>query len=1121
MKVHTFCCGRVFFLLPNQWIRVMKLTSLLLFLSILSVSARTIAQKVTIDVRSASLESVLKTIRLQTGYDYVADERTLQTGRSVTIKLNNVLLDEALQKIFTGQPLSYTLNDKVIAIKIKEEGLIDRLKDWFAAIEVSGKVVDEHNQPLAGATVIEKGTGNSTTTDAKGVFLLRKVDPRATIVISFIGFEKRELNATSDAGTVVMKVTTRQIDAVMIVAYGQTTQRLATGNVSTATAKTFEEQPVSDPILALEGRVPGVFISQATGFPGSGVSVQIQGQNSISQGNDPLYVIDGVPYTSQLLPTVFGGVQTNLGASSPSPFNFLNPADIESISVLKDADATSIYGSRAANGAILITTKKGKAGDAKIDFNLQNGWGKVPKEVKLMNTQQYLQMRRQAFLNNNATPGPTDYDINGTWDTTRYTNWQKVLMGNTAQFADFQASVSGGTEHTQYLIGAGYQRQGEVVPGNYADVKGSVHFSLTSSSGNQRLKFQLTGSYLHDVNSFPSSDPTQYALEYSPNAPALYNKDGSLNWQPDSNGNSTWANPIANTAALSRITNNNLVANGVIGYTLMKGLDIKVNLGYTDLTSVEILQAPSTTAAPELRSTFQRYSDMTFNNINSWLIEPQLTYNTVIGKARLEAVAGLTGQQRNSNGTMVTSWGFPSDLLLGSQSSATNWNVMTTTANVYKYDAGFARVNFNWDDRYILNLTARRDGSSRFGDVNQFHTFASAGAAWIFTKTKAAMTNLDFLSLGKLSASYGSTGNDQIGDYQFLSTYGTYGYGNPYQGTAALMVNGLSNPYLQWELTTKANIALDLGFFQDRILLKADYFRNRSSNQLLFYQLPSITGSGGIMRNFPATVQNSGLELTLTTVNVKSRDFRWTTSINFTLPRNKLVAFPNIDSTSYANNFRVGKPINALRVLNFAGVDPQTGMYQFIGADGKLTTTPNGVVDNTQWIDMNPQFYGGIDNTLSYKGFSIDFLFQFQKRMGNDEYERLGLIPGYFTSRGFINGNQPVSIVNKAWTKPGDKATVQAYDQNFSFLNGWENSRWSTAGYTDASFIRLKNVSVSWQAPEKWRHSLHTRTLRLYVQGENLLTFTHYPGLDPETPGGGAPSLPPLRVITGGIQLGL
>jgi TonB-linked SusC/RagA family outer membrane protein len=1095
-------------LLPKQILRVMKLTGFILIIVCVHVSAAVFSQNITLNKKNAPLSTVLADIQQQTGYDLFYKDK-LVNDTKITISIKNEPLAKALSEILDKEGLAFTIDDKTITIKEKQPTPLEPLKSALnlEKIDITGKITDETGQPLPSATVIVKGTSNSTITDVKGNFTLKRVDNNAVLKISFIGYLTKEINANGDLSNIKMEVANSKLDAVQVIAYGQTSQRLSTGDISVVSAKDIEEQPVADPLLTLQGRVPGLFITPTSGFTNSPVNVQVMGQNSIAHGNEPLYVIDGVPYTPDMLPPAYA-------SGVFSAFSFLNPSIIESISVLKDADATAIYGSRAANGAILITTKKGKAGETRVDIKLQNGWAKDPRHLDLLNTQQYVQLREEALKNDGiSAPGPTDYDINGVWDQSRNTDWQKVLLGGTAQYTDLQGTISGGSANTQFLVNVGDHRETTVLPGNFADQKTSLHFSLNNCSNNQKFKLQLTGSYLLDNNDLPVGDPTQFAVNLAPDAPALRNSDGSINWAPDQNGNSTWGyqgNPLVNTLYILTSKTSNLTSNAIISYNLIPGLDLKSNFGYNNQQNDQLLAAPLTIYEPAARPYSQRFARYTNNNLNSWIIEPQVSYNKQFGKGKFQGIIGSTVEQNNADGKALNGTGYTSDSLLGDIAAATTVTA-GATQSVYKYNALFGRITYNWDNKYILNVTARRDGSSRFGSANRFHDFWSAGGAWLFSSETAVKDNFPALSFGKLSGSYGTTGNDQIGDYSYLSVYNPVSAQIPYQAASSLLPNGLSNPYLQWEETRKLRIGLDLGFLNDRILFTASYFRNRSSNELLSVTIPQTTGFGQLPENFPATVQNSGLELTLNTINIQSGGFKWSSAFNLTVPRNKLVAFPGLANSTFANRLIVGQPVSISKVFDYAGIDPQTGIYLFKGANDKLTSNPDYPGDLTKLVNTDPKFYGGLNNSLAYKGFQLDFFIQFVKQIANNSFERFGILPG------ISNVNQPVTVLNR-WQKPGDQAVIQKANSDYSLAYPGTLVTLSDAAFSDASYIRLKTVSLSWRIPDRWNTTLHTQNVRVFLQGQNLLTITPYKGLDPEIPG--IYALPVLRVMTMGIDVG-
>jgi len=1118
MNKYAFNQGMPYCWLPPKILLIMKLIIVMMTTCLMQVTAATFAQKLTYSKKGASLEEIFKEIKKQTGYNVLYSPEKVDDTKKMDVYFKETALPEVLEKVVSGQALEYTINDKNISLKPKESTFLERLANRWASIDANGRVVDSENRPLPGASVKVKKTGKGVSTDKDGRFFLRGVEEGAVLVVSFIGYLPKEVSASANMGNVVLEQSLSKLDEVQVIAYGTTTQRLSTGNVTTIKADVIEKQPVNNPLLALQGRVPGLFIEQATGFAGTGVKVRIQGQNSINKGNDPLYVVDGIPFTSQLLEGANSILGNSGSLSAGNPLNFINPSDIESIDVLKDADATAIYGSRAANGAILITTKKGKAGETKVEANLQYGFGKVSKKLDLMNSQQYLEVRREALKNDGITTlKASDYDLNGKWDNTRNTDWQKELIGGVAQYRDMQASISGGGNATTFLAGVGYHNEGNVFPGDYADTKGSVHFSLNNASSNQKFKVQLSGSYLQDNNLLPNQDLTSKAMQLAPVAPSLYKPDGSINWAPDAAGNSTFFNnPIKYLYQKFGNKTDNLFGNAILGYQILPELDFKTSFGYSKLRSNVLYTNP--TAYPEAIPFNVRSTTFSTNDINSWSIEPQISYRRNISKGKLEALFGGTIQREIGNGSSVVASGFTSDQVMEDIKSATSITAGNSINSVYKYGALFARINYNWDDRYILNLTARRDGSSRFGSKNQFHNFAAVGAAWIFSEENWIKNNLNFLSFGKLRGSYGTTGNDRIGDYTFLSLYNAQGYYDaPYQGAKGYEVTGLTNPYLQWEETKKLQIGIDLGLFKDRILINTNYSLNRSSNQLLTNALPSITGFNNVPMNLPATVQNTGWEFTLSTINLEKSSFKWSTSFNLTLPKNKLVAYPGYDDSNPYSIKLIGRSINTIKLYHFLGVDPGTGVYLLADKYGNPTSSPSFGTDQTVALNTDPKFYGGLQNTFTYKGFQLDMLFQFTKQIARNY--SLGS-PGIPSLGFFSNGlsNLPASLLER-WRKPGDIVNIQRYSTtglglNIPLSNAINNS---DGNWGDASYVRLKNVSVSWQLPQKWKNSIHLKNCKVYMQGQNLLTITNYIGLDPESKS--STSLPPLRVMTMGIQI--
>lgn len=1095
----------------------MRLITFLFFASLIQVSAAGYAQKVSLSASGVPLRTILNTLSNQTGYDFVYTEQLLKIAEPVSIQIKNAPIDYVLEQIFKRQPLMYVIDTKTVIIKAKEKSFIDTFLQKLQEIEVNGKVLDETGRPIPGATIKIKGKSKTIISGLNGEFVLSNINEGDIIQVSYLGYELREIKASAGLENIVLKTATSKLDEVQIQAYGTTSKRLSTSNISTVKAEDLERQPVANPLLALMGRVPGLQISQSNGSPNSGITVRVQGQNSISNGNDPFYVIDGVPFPPQLLATgLNGGNLGNSGRTPGNPLSFINPADIESIDILKDADATAIYGSRAANGAILITTKRGKSGEMKIDLSLQTGVSAFTNTFDKLNTDQYLEMRREALKNTNSTPTATNaYDILNLYgyDNNRNIDWQKEVLTEKSNFSNYQLSISGGNNNTQYVIGGGYINQGSFLPGNFSNTKASGNFNINSVSNNRKFQIQFGGSYMSDSNTLPSSTNFVAAIvpALSPNAPSLYNEDGTLNFAVDNAGLSTYLygnNPLASLAGININKTRNLVTHADLSYHILPGLYIKANLGYNDLNSNELVTTPLTTYQPYIRPFVTRSSQFANNSTRSWIVEPQLSYRLTKNWGELNFLLGASSQQNESDGQIINASGYVSDELLQTITGATTLEGSGTVASTYKYSALFGRANYNYKNKYLLNYTIRRDGTSRFSPENRFHNFQAAGAGWIFTEESFVKQNLPWLSFGKLNVSYGTTGSDQIGDNLYFATYGASA--RTYQTIPVLALTRIATPDLHWEQTSKLNFGIKTGFFKDRLLFEANYANNRSSDQLLSYFVPFYaSGFGTVSSNFPAVVKNTSWEFALNTTNVRSQSLTWTSSFNLTLPKNTLVSFPDLASSSYASRLVIGESVNISKQFHFLGVDPATGQYVYSDSNGNPTMNPNSATDYVS-VDLNPKFYGGLQNTFTYNNVSFDFLFQFMNKKAKNEYFTT-------TLTGAVSNNQPAFVTNR-WQNPGDIAERMLYttSSSVSFNNSY---LYNDAGYTSASYIKLRNASLSWKVPEIWTKKCLLRTASLFVLGQNLLTFSDYYGRDPEF--NSNTSFPASRTVTFGARLGL
>lgn len=1055
--------------------------------------------KVTIDRdRLVSIDEVFEIISQQTDYTFMYPKKMFQDAPKVQLKKGSIRIDKLLNQSLAADQFNIVLS--------KDNTILIKKKNLHPQQQVSGRVTDPAGQPIADVTVLVKGTAKGTVTDFDGNYSISVSDPAHVLVFSSVGFATQEITTGNQTTIdVILKEAVSQLDEVTLNAgYYTVKERERTGNIAKIKAKTIEKQPVSNPLAAMQGHLSGVNIRQTTGVPGGGYDIEIRGKNFINGGTDPLFIIDGVPYGSQSLGSL--NVSGLIFDAGISPLNAINPNDIESIEVLKDADATAIYGSRAANGVVLVTTKKGKVGKTQFTANVSSTLGQVSNFLELMNTEQYLEVRREGIVNDgfgDFLENPAfDFiwpDIKS-WDNTRYTDWQKELLGGTAYRNNAQLSVSGGSAQTQFLISGAYQKETTVFPGDANYKKASVHSNINHQSDDNRFKVNLSTIYTDENNRLPRTDLTSLAYRTEPNAPELYDDEGNINWE-----NNTWNNPLASLEENYQAKINTLIANAGVSYKVFPDLEFKTSLGYTSYKLDSYRTAPSSARNPEFGFTPQNYSSISTNTSSrqSWIVEPQLNWKKQWNQMKFEVLIGSTFQQETTQQFVQRGTGFPNNNLLLNLAAAETLEVLQDADSEYNYQAFFGRINVNWNDKYILNLTGRRDGSSRFGPGKQFGNFGAIGTAWIFSDENL-FKDSSVLSFGKLRASYGTTGSDNIGDYNFLNTYNVTGF--DYDGTTALAPSGIFNPLFGWETNKKLEAALELGFFDNRLLLNTSWYQNRSSNQLVGIPLAATTGFSELTGNFDATVENTGLEVDLRTINFQNKNFKWSTTFNITIPKNKLVEFPGLETSTFANRLVVGKPLTIIKLYKALGVDPDTGIYQFedYNDDGAISG-----LEDRQWIeDFAPEFYGGLGNTLSYKNLTFDFFFQFKKQKASNKLGLFGVTPGF-------RGNASVELLDR-WQQAGDTNPIQLASGGLSPNVGPSdlNQASSNAAVSDASFIRLRNVSLNYKIPKLY----NDLDINVYLQGQNLLTFTKYKGPDPEQPSNNR--LPQLRQITLGLQLG-
>ncbi|MBW4888942.1 SusC/RagA family TonB-linked outer membrane protein [Mucilaginibacter sp. HMF5004] len=969
-----------------------------------------------------------------------------------------------------------------------------------AAQTITGKITDEQGLALQGATVQVENTKTVIITDKDGAFKLNPPLPNGQLLISFIGYQKAQIPydlSRNVALSVQLKPEANSLNEVQVIGYGTTTKRLNTGSVSTVTAEEIDKQPIINILSAVSGRAPGVFVQTTNGLPGGGVSIQIRGKGSITAGTDPLYIIDGVPYSSNIL-NANNAIGSTALSGLISPFNSINPADIENISILKDADATAIYGSRGANGVILITTKRGKTGKTKTDISFSEGLNTIANQPSLLNLQQYLQVRREAFKNDgkvpSADPTSTSYapDLM-VWDTTQSTNWAKYMLGGTGHVTDVQGTVSGGNANTTFNIGGNYHAETTVLPGDNLYQRGGIRYSIQHHDLNNKFYIGLSGAYTTDNNSMVNPSSTlRNDIMLPPDMPLL-----------DANGNINWTygiNPLAETKDRSTVNTDNLLTNLVLKYNLTKELNLSTSVGYNKINIDQVQTFPKASQNP--KNSPSNFSYFAKNSNRSVIVEPQLNYTKQFSASTLNILAGGTYQNTLSQGLFINASNFSSEELLNNLASAGTITTISNSYLQYKYVSAFARVNYNLDDKYLINVSIRRDGSSRFGPGNQFGTFGAAGAAWIFSKETWLEKQLPWLSYGKIRGSYGIVGNDQITDYQYLSTYASSGY--TYQDTSGLKPSRISNSDFHWEVDKKLEMGIELGFIQDRILLTVNRYQTRSSNQLVAYAIPTLTGFSSYQANLPAVVENTGWEFELNTKNIQNKYLAWTMAFNITLPKNTLKSFQNFANSSYANTLVIGEDITRIYGYRFVSLDQVTGKAIYAAQPGSTSTTPYFYYSMGK---KTPDFYGGFGNTISYKNWQLDVFGQFVKQMAQG---------GITSSPGTFSNNY--SVIQNRWQQAGDQTTV---GRPSTVSDPYYSS--SSANFFDASYFRLKNVALSYNISLSWLTRLKINKLKVYAEGQNLYTWwnSNTALLDPESGAYNSTTknIPPVKSWVIGTQI--
>ncbi|WP_433900278.1 SusC/RagA family TonB-linked outer membrane protein [Sphingobacterium puteale] len=954
-----------------------------------------------------------------------------------------------------------------------------------------GTVIDgTTKEPIEGVTIQLEAVTHRVKTDRHGKFqFVTGQKLPFTLILTFVGYQKKRVVVNTSPAVIELSPTSEDLEEVVVVGYGTQKRRDLTGAVASL-PENLLKQPVSSLDQTLKGGISGVQVTQTSGQPGGGVSIRIRGGASVQGGNEPLYVIDGFPVYNQ-------AESTGVGSGAPmNPLASINPADIEGIEVLKDAAATAIYGSRGANGVILVTTKKGKAGHLQLNYDGSIGAQSVLKKIDVLNAHDFAVLRNEALYDANPGLGQNQYRKQTELDQLgEGTNWQKEAF-RTGKLQNHQLSLSGGAEKVQYFLGANYFDQEGVIINT--DFRRLGFRSNINANPFDRLQVGANLS-INKTNAQIAPAGIVNALLIMPPTATIYEPNGDYTLR------NPFENIFANPIATLKETKNTSNALRVLGtsfaqYRILKGLQAKVLLGIDLNNRNDKFYLPS-----YIYEGAGSKGEASLGNLNgtSWLNENTLTYTGVIGQHNFNALLGFTQQENKNEVFSAGAQHFVTDDLLFN--NLQSGSILTRpTSDTYNWvlHSYLARVNYNYANKYYISASVRRDGSSRFGADNKWGNFPSLAFSWRIINEpffKQVFSGVDDF---KIRTSFGTTGNQEIGQYQSLSTLYSLNYlfgNNVITGFASQRV---PNKNLGWETTFQYDVGFDLSLFRNRLQFTVDYYYKKTKDLLLNVEIPWTSGYATSLQNF-GSVSNKGLEFGLKSKNLQG-NFSWNTDLNVSFNRNKVLTIGEGVTSYITGNYiiKVGEPLGTFYGTVTDGIlqlgeenskgaltgnaNPKAGdrLYKDINGDGQFTTAN----DRTMIGNAQPDFIFGISNTLSYKGFDLSFLIQ--GTVGNDllniNRQNLEMFTG--------QQNASIDALNR-WTtnNPSQLYPRAKLDPAPVFSNQFVES---------GSFARLKSLQLGYSFPKEWLKNAHITNLNLYLAAQNLFTWTSYRGFDPEVTSG-------------------
>lgn len=1047
-------------------LRIMKLIAILLLVGCLQVSAKGYAQKITLHEKNAPLQKIFKEIRKQSGYLFLYTDELIRDSRNTDVVVKEVPLEEALKAAFKEQPLTFTIVNKTIIVRRLNEPLREQslLPGLFAKHTVRGIVVDGDNAPVSGASVVLTGTRYGTSTNAAGEFVMNDVDPgEYELVVTSVGFSKltqkiRVRNENLNLSLSISKSVSR-LDEIVVTAYGSGKQGTFTGSISSMNAKQLEHSPRASVQDNLQGNVSGVIVSTGSGQPGYSGNVRIRGIGSINGSNVPLYVVDGVPLVA-------------------SDLNGINASDVASISVLKDASAATLYGSRAANGVIIITTKKGAAGKTRFSASVQTGANTITnvQGSDPLNTREMLELLREGWANAGKNPNAfvAEMQSNGV-DSTVNTDWFDALIRNGA-YQQFDLSASGGNDKTKFFASAGYYNAKAPTLGS--DFKRYTAKLNLSNEASKRLSFSLgllasatKSNIVKDAGIF--ANPVRAYKRYQPWLRA-YKDDGTYDLSYANN-----YNPVA-VVKENRFTQDRYNFIGNIGAKLM----IIYGLTFETQNSVDFQYLENLDYAKAGIGTARNnggIADFETGRVMNLVSTNIFRYKKDFGVHGLEAFIGYEGQKVQSSNLSLTKRNFiPNTFTLDNASILDDGGNNATESSLLGL---FSNVAYNFDGKYYLSASFRRDGSSRFGADKRFGNFWSVGASWNIN-SEPFMAGQRIFSDLRLRATYGSNGNQGIGDFE---SRGLYSNTASYDNNPGFVLSQYGNNQLTWEKNKPFNLGLDFGLLNNRLQGSLEYYVRTTSGLLLERPVSATNGVTSVFQNI-GSMQNSGIELELNTTNIRSKSeggFSWNTRFMFATLRNKITRLSSPIVGTF--NRYEGGDFYQFYLVGFAGADENTGESLWYTDNSKETTT--NVYGKANRFDQGsalPKWYSGMTNTLTYKGVSLSF--QLYGSFGNKIYDNWG---GYSFTDGAAGFN-PTSTMTRyyyenRWQKAGDKGKEPKVV--YRGTQSGSSNHTSTRFLYDGDFIRLRDISLGYEIPGRWMQNLHIGSARIYVRSNNLYTW--------------------------------